>query len=415
MTPNDPRPVESASVERRRAEQLDAADPLAVWRNEFVIPDPGLVYLDGNSLGRTPKRTVEALRVVVEEHWARDLITAWWENDWLDLPLTVGDELAPILGARPGEVAVHDSTTVCLFQLVNVAIDLTMSRRLTPSGPIVIAVPDHEFPTDRYVVDGIARLRGHSGEVPIVVRPQLDDLEGVDVVVRSHVDYRTAEISPLATETERAKKHGAITVWDLSHAAGVVELDLEGDGVELAAGCTYKFLNGGPGAPAFTYVRRSLQDLAVQPIWGWFGQTDQFAMDDPFDPRPGIGRLLNGTPGILGLTAARCGIALTAEAGVPAIATKARGLAGYAIDLAAQLGLRCTTPPPPVSSGGTVSIVHPDAAELQRRLADRNVIVDKREPDILRFGLSPLTSSFVDVHDALVALGDMLPLPAAAT
>lgn len=399
------------TVERDRAVELDAHDELAAWRDEFVIPDADLIYLDGNSLGRTPKRTVAALAEVVEQQWAGDLITSWWEHDWLDLPLTVGDELAPLLGAGPGEVAVHDSTTVCLFQLVNVAIDLAVERRQRPAdSPVVIAVPADEFPTDRYVIDGTARLRSTSSR-PIVVRHGLDDLSGVDVVVRSHVDYRTARLAPLAQETARAAEHGAITVWDLSHAAGVVELDLGGAAVELAAGCTYKFLNGGPGAPAFTYVRRELQDEVVQPIWGWFGQRDQFAMDNPFDPRDGVARLLNGTPGVLGLTAARCGIAVTREAGIGAIAAKARLLAGYAIDLADELGLECTTERPPVSSGGTVSIVHPDAATLQPRLAERRVIVDKRDPDVLRFGLAPLTTRFVDVHDALSTLAELVTTP----
>jgi kynureninase len=380
---------------RDRAEALDRDDPLARWRDEFVVPDPELIYLDGNSLGRTPKRTVDALRTVVEEQWAGDLITSWWDNGWLDLPLTVGDELAPLLGARPGEVAVHDSTTVCLFQLVNVALDLTCGS--------VIAVADTEFPTDRYVVDGIARLRPGA-----TVRRGVDDLDGVDVVVRSLVDYRTAELCDLAGETERARAAGVVTVWDLSHAAGVVDLDLTGAGVELAAGCTYKFLNGGPGAPAFTYVRRSVQDRVVQPIWGWFGQRDQFAMDNPFEARDGIGRLLNGTPGILGLVAARCGIAVSAEAGIANIAAKAHALGTYAIDVAGELGLSCTTARPPASSGGHVSIIHPDATVLQARLAERKVIVDKRDPDVLRFGLSPLTTRFVEVHDALTALAGML-------
>ncbi len=241
-----------------------------------MIPDPELIYLDGNSLGRTPKRAVEALHRVVDE-WSSDLITSWWEHDWLNLALTVGDELAPLLGAAPGEVAVHESTTVGIFQQVNVALDLAgdVGRRQ------VVAIDDGDFPTDRYVVEGIARLRD------VEVRHGLDDLDGVDVVLRSLVDYRTAELADLAAETERARAAGAITVWDLSHAAGVLELDLPGAGVDLAVGCTYKFLNGGPGAPAFVYVSSRVHDRVTQPIWGWFAQHDQFAMERRFDPRPG--------------------------------------------------------------------------------------------------------------------------------
>jgi kynureninase len=383
-------------IERSDALALDAADPLARWRDEFVIPDPELIYLDGNSLGRTPKRTVTALHRVIDE-WAGDLISSWWEHDWLNLALAVGDELAPLLGARDGEVAVHESTTVGIFQLVNVALDLAAGRDGL-GRPRMIAIADSDFPTDRYVVEGVARLRG------VEVRRGLGDLDGVAVVLRSLVDYRTAELVDLAGETRRASAAGAITVWDLSHAAGVLELDLPGAGVELAVGCTYKFLNGGPGAPAFVFVSRDVQDRVTQPIWGWFGQTDQFAMERSFDPRSGIGRLLNGTPPVLGLTAAREGIRLTVEAGITAIAEKASALTGFCIDLADQFGFETDTPRDPARRGGHVAIRHPDARALQQALADRKVVVDYRDPDVLRFGLSPLSTSFTDVYDAMAAL-----------
>jgi kynureninase len=381
-------------TDRSVAEQLDRDDPLAPWREEFVIAHDGVVYLDGNSLGMTPRRTVAAIARTIDQ-WSGDLIASWWEHDWLNLPIVVGDEVAPVVGARPGEVAVHDSTTVCLFQLVNVAIDL-LER--PPDHRPTLAIEASEFPTDRYVVDGIGRLRG------TVVRRGLDDLDGVDVVVRSLVDYRTSELADLAAETERAHESGALTVWDLSHAAGVVEVDLTGSGAELAAGCTYKFLNGGPGAPAFTYVRRELHDRISQPIWGWFGQVDQFAMDRDFEPRPGIGRLLNGTPGILGLVAARAGISVTRDAGIAAIATKARDLASFTAALARQLDLDVVSAPIESSSGGHVAIRHPEATRVHADLLERNIVVDKRDPDILRLGLSPLTTRFVDVVDAVMHL-----------
>ncbi len=380
-------------IDRSDALALDTADPLAHWRDEFVVADPELIYLDGNSLGRTPKRTVDALHEVVEQ-WSNDLITSWWEHDWLNLALAVGDELAPLLGARPGEVAVHESTTVALFQQVNVALDLVPGRR-------VIAIDDGDFPTDRYVTAGVARLRS------CAVRRGLHDLQGVDVVVRSLVDYRTAEVADVVEETARAAAHGATTIWDLSHAAGVLELDLPAAGVELAVGCTYKFLNGGPGAPAFVYVSNEIQDRLTQPIWGWFGQSDQFAMERPFDPRPGIGRMLNGTPPVLGLTAAREGIRVTVEAGIGAIADKARRLTQFCLDLADELGFETDTPRDPIRRGGHVAIRHSDARSLQRELADRKVIVDYRDPDVLRFGLSPLTTSFIDVFDAMVVLDEL--------
>jgi kynureninase len=381
-------------IGRGEAEALDAADPLAHWRDEFVIPDPELIYLDGNSLGRTPKRTVLALHRVVDQ-WSGDLITSWWDHDWLDLALTVGDDLAPLLGAEPGEVAVHESTTVALFQQVNVALDLVPGRT-------VIAIDDGDFPTDRYVVDGVARLR--SAEV----RHGLADLDGVDVVVRSLVDYRTAEVADLAGETARAAAAGATTVWDLSHAVGVLELDLPAAGVEFAVGCTYKFLNGGPGSPAFVFVSEHVQDRVTQPIWGWFAQSDQFAMERSFDPRPGIGRMLNGTPPVLGLTAAREGISLTVEAGIGAIADKARHLTGFGLEVADQFALDVATPRDPTRRGGHVAIRHADARRLHDALASEGVIVDRRDPDILRLGLSPLTTRFTDVFDALATLARLV-------
>ncbi len=382
-------------LSRDRAELLDRHDPLAHWRDEFVIDDPALVYLDGNSLGMTPRRAVEALQDVVNRQWSGELIASWWDNGWLELPLTVGDALAPLIGARPGEAAVHDSTTVCLFQLVNAALDLQPGRR-------VIAVDGHEFPTDRYVAEGVARLRG--GEV----RTGLDDLRGVDVVLRSMVDYRTAEVADVHAETERAAAAGATTVWDLSHAAGVLDLDVHALGIEMAVGCTYKFLNGGPGSPAFTYVDTTLHDDLVQPIWGWFAQRDQFAMDRPFDPRDGIGRMMNGTPGVLGLVTAREGISLTVEAGIAAIAAKARDLTAYGLDLADELGLDSPTPRDAARRGGHVAIRHSDADDLHRQLDERRIVVDKRDPDILRLGMSPLTTRFTDVHDAMAAIADLV-------
>jgi len=383
------------TISRGDALAADADDPLAGWRDRFVIPDPDLVYLDGNSLGRTPQRTVRAIEELLTRQWAEDLIASWWDHGWLDMPLAVGDLLAPLIGARAGEVAVHDSTTVCIFQLVNVALDLVPGRR-------VIAVDRHDFPTDRYAVQGVARVR--DGEV----RWGLDELTGVDVVVRSLVDYRTAAVADLAAETARATAAGATTVWDLSHAAGVLEVDVHAAGVEMAAGCTYKFLNGGPGSPAFTFVSAALGDRVTQPIWGWHAQTDSFAMDRPFTPRPGAARLLNGTPGILGLVGAREGISLTVEAGLPAIAAKARRLTALGIELVDQFGLETVTPRDPSRRGGHVAVRHDAAVDLHRALAERGVIVDRRDPDVLRLGMSPLTTRFVDVYDALATLADVV-------
>src|SRR3954465_4724002 len=380
-------------LDRQTALALDAADPLSSWRGEFVIPDDSLVYLDGNSLGMLPRRTVERLQRVMQEEWASGLIRSW--DDWLDLPGRVGDRPGPLIGAAAGEVAVHDSTTVNLYQLVVAACALRPDRS-------VIAIESEEFPTDQYVVDGAAASRG------MQVRHGFDRLPDVAVIVRSGVDYRTAEVADVAGETARATDAGAIALWDLSHAVGVLPVDLHGAGAQLAVGCTYKYLNGGPGAPAFSFVARELQATLPQPIWGWFAQTDQFAMGPRFVPQPDIRRVLLGPPSILALAAAEEGIALTVEAGISAIADKARRLTGFAIDLCDQLGLDTSSPRDADRRGGHVAVVHANARQIVTTLASRRVLVDYREPHVVRVGCSPLTPRFIDVFDALQCLAEVV-------
>ena len=380
---------------REHALQLDATDPLASFRDEFFIPDQSLVYLDGNSLGRTPKRTIERLQQVVEKEWAGDLILSW--EHWLDLPRRIGDRFADIIGSRPGEVALHDSTTLNLFQGVHIALNLRPDRR-------VLVVADDEFPTDRYVVEGIAQDLGLTVRA---LRPGID-LSDVAVIVRSVIDYRTAEMVDVAGFTAEARRAGAMVLWDLSHTAGAVEFDVHALGVELAVGCTYKFLNGGPGAPAYTFVSRDLQSKVQQPIRGWFAQKDQFAMERPFEPFDDIRRVLLGTPHILSLVAAEEGIALSARAGMSAIAAKGRALVAYAMDVIDHFGLTTSTPRDPSRRGNHVAVHHRDAPVLLRQLAERKVIADVRPPDIIRLGLSPLTTRFTDVWDGLAALDELI-------
>lgn len=378
---------------RARAHELDRDDPLAAWRDEFVFAEPAVIYLDGNSLGRAPKRTLDRLAGVVTGEWATDLIRSW--DHWVDLPARVGDRLAPMIGADEGEVLVHDCTTTNLYQVLHGALALRPERR-------VIAVDPSDFPSDRYVVDGAAAQTGRT------VRHGFDDLTDVAVVVRSMVDYRTAAVVDLAAETTRIHDAGALVVWDLSHAAGVLPVRLSEAGASLAVGCTYKFLNGGPGAPAFTYVARHLQREISQPIWGWWSQRDMFAMGPTYDPRPDIGRFHIGTPSILALAAAEVGISTSADAGIEAIATKARLLTGYAIELCDAWGLTTCTPREAGRRGGHVSVVHPAARTLTRSMIERGVVPDFREPDIVRLGMSPLTTSFADVHDGLRVLADLV-------
>ena len=382
-------------ISRETALDLDAADPLASFRDEFVIPDPDLVYLDGNSLGRTPKATVDRLRTVVEQEWAADLIHSW--EHWLDLPRRVGDRMSAIIGSRPGEVALHDSTTLNLYQGVHIALGLRPDRR-------VIVVPADEFPTDRYVVEGIAADKGLTVRA---LSPDVD-LSDVAVVVRSVIDYRTAERADVAAFTAHSRAHGALVLWDLSHTAGAIEFDVHSLGVELAVGCTYKFLNGGPGAPAFTFVTTELQKDAHQPIHGWFAQKDQFEMERGFDPHDDIRRVLLGTPHVLSLVAAEEGIALSARAGMSAIATKGRALTSFALDVCDHLALTTSTPRDPERRGCHVAVHVSDARRVLKDLADRKVVADMRPPDILRFGLSPLTTRYVDVWDGLRTVADLL-------
>lgn len=381
----------AAMISRADARDLDAGDDLGSWREHFVVPD-ALVYLDGNSLGMAPRAALDRLAGVAAGEWAQGLMRSW--EHWLDLPTRVGDRLAPVIGAPAGTVAVHDSTTVNLYQLVHAALARRPDRT-------VIAVDPADFPTDRYVVAGIARSIGAT------IRPGFADLDGVAVVVRSLVDYRTAALVDLDAEMARAAEAGAIVVWDLSHAAGAVEVDLTAAGVELAVGCTYKFLHGGPGAPAWAYVAPELQAELDQPIWGWFAQSEQFEMGDCFEPQPDVRRLLLGTPGILGMATADVGIGHVADAGMAAIAAKGRALTGLALDLCHEHGLESPTPLDPARRGAHVAVTVRDADAVHIELTRRGIITDVRRPDLIRLGCAALTTRFVDVFDGVTALADV--------
>lgn len=392
-------------TERAHARALDAADPLRAFRNRFLVPDVDLVYLDGNSLGRPPGATRERLERLVREEWAGDLIRGW--DRWLELPGQIGDLLAAtILGAGPGEVIVSDSTTVNLYKLAAAALDAVPERR-------TVVVARDEFPTDRYVLEGLARTRGLSvrwidddpvdGPTPSDVAAVLD--ADVALVVVSLVNYRSAAIADLPAITARARDAGALVLWDLSHAAGSIPIQLELDRVDLAVGCTYKYLNGGPGSPAFLYVRGEIQDRLRNPIQGWFGQRDQFLMGPAYDPAPGIRSWLTGTAGIPALVAVEEGVRLVADAGLDRIRTKGIALTEFAIQLhdawLAPLGFSLGSPRDGHRRGAHVAIRHPGARELTERLINGAVIPDFREPDSIRLGMSPLTTSFEDVWRGL--------------
>ncbi len=388
-------------TDRAHAEALDAADPLRGFRERFVVAEPELIYLDGNSLGRLPLATRERLAAVVGE-WGAELVGGW--HEWIDAPAATGDLLASgVLGARPGEVIVTDSTTVNLYKLVNAALD----RR-----PGALVTDRANFPTDRYVMEGIAAARAlelrlfdsHALDGP---QPEdLDACEPGDVVVLSQVAYRSGALADMAALTAAARERGATLIWDLSHSAGAVPVDLRGAGVELAVGCTYKYLNGGPGSPAYLYVAAELQQELRSPVWGWFGQSEQFAMDRPYDPVPGIGRFLAGTPPILQLAAVEEGVRVTVEAGMDRIRAKSVALTELLVALhdewLAPLGFSLGTPRDPARRGSHVSLRHEDAWPITRTLIESaRVVPDFRGPDSIRLGVAPLYTSFTEVYDAL--------------
>lgn len=402
-----------SGIPRTVAEELDAADPLAAFRERFVIADPELIYLDGNSLGPLPAATPEVLREVVEDGWGGGLVRSW--QGWIDWGARLGDRLAEyVLGAAPGEVVISDSTSVNLYKLAAAALDAAPGR-----GTVLMDAED--FPTNRYIVQGLAEQRGlRLVRLPSELDGGLDldalraALNGdVALVVLSLVSYRSGALLDMAQVNDLAHAVGARVVWDVSHAAGAVPVDLAGSGAELAVGCTYKYLNGGPGSPAFLYVRRDLQTRLRQPVWGWYGQRDQFAMGPDYDPVPGIERFLVSTPPLVSLAAIDPALALVEEAGLARIRAKGVRLGRLADDLAdswlTPLGFRPASPRPPERRGSHLSLHHPDAWRICQALAaDAKVVCDYRVPDRLRIGLSPLVTRFTDVWDALDRIRDVV-------
>jgi len=400
-----------ALTDRSHAAALDAADPLGAYRARFVIDDPGLIYLDGNSLGRLPLTTAARLARTVTEEWGDGLVRSW--DQWIDLPTRVGDRIArAVLGAEPGEVVVADSTTVNFYKLVVAALDARPERR-------VIVTDIDNFPTDRYVLEGVAAARGATVrwvEADPVTGPQLDNVapllaDDVALVSFSHVAYRSGARADMAAITGVAHDAGALALWDLSHAAGSVPVSLGQSQVDLAVGCTYKYLNGGPGSPAWLFVRNSLQSELKQPIWGWFGQRDQFAMGPAYEAQSDLRAFLSGSPSVLALAAIDEGVALVEEAGVPAVAKKGRALTEYAIALydawLADLGFLLGTPRESERRGAHISIRRADADVLCTALIGVGVVGDFRRPDAIRLGFAPLTTRFVDVWQGLATLRDL--------
>ncbi|WP_436527393.1 kynureninase [Actinoplanes sp. HUAS TT8] len=395
-----------------RAEALDAADPLASYRARF-LPAPSVVsYLDGNSLGRPLAATATLMDEFVRDQWAGRLIQGWTDG-WLEWPLTLGDRLGEIaLGAAPGQTVVADSTTVLLYKLARAAVDARPGRRK-------VILDTDNFPTDRYVLEGIAAERGlhlhwidtdpTTGIHPEQVLDAVD--EDTALVLFSHVAYRSGWLADIPEINRIAHEAGALTLWDLCHSAGSVPIRLDEWGVDIAVGCSYKYLNGGPGAPAFAYLNSSLQSSVRQPIQGWMGHRASFEMGPGYEPAPGIRALLSGTPPILAMVPMHANLDVLAAAGIDAVREKSLQLTEYVLDLADEwltpLGVEVVSPRDPSRRGGHVTLRRPGFEQLLEPLWSAGVIPDYRRPDGLRIGPAPLSTSFTEVHQGLSVLRDL--------
>ena len=397
---------------RAYAEQLDRDDPLASYRNQFVIPDDSLIYLDGNSLGRLPTATQQRIKRVLDDDWAGHLIRSW-EDRWMHLPVQIGDLIGTgLLGAAPGETIVGDSTTVALFKAMSALLDAQPGRR-------VVIIERDNFPTDRYLVESLARSRdldvrwieevGPDGVTTEHVKPLLDD--DVAFLVLSQIDYRSAAIVDVREITEAAHEVGVLTLWDLCHSVGSIPIDVHRDQVDVAVGCTYKYLNGGPGSPSFTYVRADLQPRLSQPIWGWWGRTDMFEMEQGYLPESDMRSWLAGTPSVLSMAGIEPSVAMIVEAGMDAVRAKSKALTALGVTLydawLAPLGAALASPRDPERRGSHVTVTHPDSRRAMAELTRQGVLPDFRQPDGIRLGMAPLTTRFVDVHDGLARLRDL--------
>ena len=379
---------------------LDAADPLARFRDAFDLPGD-VVYLAGNSLGALPKAAAARLDATVREEWGRALVHGWTEHDWIGAPERVGGKIARLIGAGTDEVVAADSTSVDLYKLIAAAMAAAPERR-------TLLGVQGEFPTDLYVAHGAVQTLGGGRRLRLVERGDLEGaLDGdVALLLLSHSHYKSAELWDMAAITARAHAAGALVLWDLSHSTGVTEVDLSGAEADLAVGCGYKYLNGGPGAPAYLFVARRHQDHLASPLSGWMGHARPFDFADGYAPAQGVRRFLCGTPPILSLTALEAGVDLMLQANPAILAGKARRLGDVFLELAARHcpGLQPACPGPGRLRGGHVAFRHPEAAKVSEALAGLGVIGDVRPPDLLRFGLSPLYVSYGDVGRAVQGL-----------
>jgi kynureninase len=378
------------------ARACDAADPLADWRSHFLLPE-GIIYLDGNSLGALPAATPGVLARVTETEWGRHLISSWNRHDWIGASQRVGARIAPLIGAEADEVIVADSVSVNLTKLIAAAL------ALRPGRGVILSEPGN-FPTDLYMVQGLERM----GLCSLRLAPVEDFAQALDgdvaAVLLSQVHYKSAAVHDMAALTAAAHAHGALTIWDLSHAVGAMPVALNPTGADFAVGCGYKYLNGGPGAPAFAFAARRHHAGLEQSICGWMGHAAPFAFDDAYAPAPGMKRLLAGTPPILSLAALEVGVRLIGDIGVSALHAKSMALSQCLIDdvsaTCADFGIALASPPEAGARGSHVALRHPEAYPICQALIAAGVVGDFRAPDILRFGIAPAYVSFEDIWTA---------------
>ncbi|HVH65047.1 MAG TPA: kynureninase [Candidatus Acidoferrum sp.] len=392
-------------MDRDTCLSFDRQDPLARFRDEFALPD-NVIYLDGNSLGALPRTTVSRVNEIVTEEWGNGLIRSWNAAHWIEAPRRIGDKIANLIGAQPGEVIVADSTSVNLFKLLAEGLKLQPERHF-------ILTETNNFPTDLYVAQGLIQLLGKYA-LRAVDRGQLEHaIDGsVAVVMLTHVDYTTGEIHDMRRITAAAHKYGALMLWDLSHSAGVVPLDLNACDVDLAVGCGYKYLNGGPGAPAYLFIASALQEAVRPPISGWMGHAAPFEFERDYRPAAGIARQLAGSPPIISMLALEVAIDLWLRVDQQEVRRKSMALGDLFIRLVDEtcrgLGVDVASPRDPTMRGSQVSLRHRQAYPVMRALIDAGVIGDFRTPDLMRFGFAPLYTRYVDVFDAVRCLHQVL-------
>lgn len=385
-----------------RARILDGGDPLKHFRECFDVPE-GVIYLDGNSLGCLPKATPERLAQVVREEWGEGLIRSWNSAGWIDQPARIGAKIAPLIGSQPHEVIACDSTSVNLFKLISAALAMRPGRKVVLSEP-------GNFPTDLYMIDGLEK----QGLATRRLAPREHMIEALDeevaLLMLTHVHYKSGAIFDMAALTKAAHEKGALVLWDLSHSGGALPVDLNGCEADFAVGCGYKYLNGGPGAPAYVFVAERHFAETRQPLTGWMGHAAPFAFSDDYAPAPGVEQMLCGTPPILGLAALEVGVDLVAEIGVERLYTKSQALSEFFCQCLSERGveLELASPADPAQRGSQLSFRHPQAYAICQALIARGVIGDFRDPDILRFGFAPAYLRFADMAEAARHLAEVL-------